>query len=307
METMIFSIIGLIIGGIITFFTSRYFFKKSLQHKELSTFIQFLTEILYDIDPDVEDKLKVFYENEIVKEFYQIQYVIANTGDLPIRDIIDPLKLTIPNKGKILDVSIVHVEPEGRFIGYKITNQNGNDTVNFNFPLLNSGEFFIFKILIKGSLPFPEKDSKDNSIEPSDYFSKYELYDKYIFSITADDLPPTLISEPLPPDYDPDNFSSSKDFTGLFIVALLWFSCSIPFYLLYLFNEIKPDLFLFNFELFFDDFTFTKVLVLTGWVFFTIILIFSLLALYLSFDDIKPQKEPLFRLPKNFNKGILKK
>ena len=96
MEIIIYTAIGLILGGLVTVFTSKYFHRKGIKSKSLSTYIQFITEILSDIDPEVEKKLQVSYNQQEVESLYQVQYVIANTGDIPIRDIIEPLTLIIP-------------------------------------------------------------------------------------------------------------------------------------------------------------------------------------------------------------------
>lgn len=67
-----------------------------------------------------------------------------------------------------MDASILYVFPKGREVN--IDPRASGNILEFNFPLLNKDEFFIFKLLIKGE---PERK---------------ELK----FKIVADDLPPEL-------------------------------------------------------------------------------------------------------------------
>jgi hypothetical protein len=111
---------GIIIGAVITYIVSKYFFKKSIKEKSLTPFLQFSSRLFSEIDPELKKELIVNYKNTKVDNITQTQFLIANDGDIPIRDIIEPLKLSIPKKNKIFSVTIIHIEPEGRKIDYKI-------------------------------------------------------------------------------------------------------------------------------------------------------------------------------------------
>ena len=158
METFIGTISGIIIGGLITIWASQYFYKKSVKEKKLSCFIQYISEILTNIDPEVKNNLEVDFKGQKVESLYQIQFVVANTGDIAIRNIISPLTLEIPNKGTILDANLVDIEPDGREVN--IESSKAGNIAKLNFPLLNSGEFFIVKLLIKGEVAKPESKNE---------------------------------------------------------------------------------------------------------------------------------------------------
>lgn len=164
--------IGIIIGAfglvtsIIAILISRKYFKKSLI-KSLTPYIQFSSSPLKRIDPLVRKQLLVKYRDQEIKELFEIQFLIANTGDKSIKDIIKPLTIEIPQNSKILDVTLLYVNPEKRNIQIDIKNDSKIELV---FPLLNGGEFFIVKLLL------------DNELS----------YNDFDFLIVSDELPPVL-------------------------------------------------------------------------------------------------------------------
>lgn len=119
METLLGTLAGILFGGLISYFISQFYYKKSIKTKTLSCYVQYISEFLTDIDEDVKKKLEIDYEGQKVNSIYQVQFIIANTGDFPIRDIIRPLTLKIPNQAEVLDVNIIHIEPNGREVNLK--------------------------------------------------------------------------------------------------------------------------------------------------------------------------------------------
>ena len=91
-----------------------------------------------------------------------------------LSSVISPLTLHVPEGSQILDASILYIHPKGREVSISVKESNAI----FNFALLNSDEFFIAKILLEG--------------EPKEQDFK--------FSISVDDLPPTLKQKFLPPE-----------------------------------------------------------------------------------------------------------
>ncbi len=118
----------------------------------------------------VRKDLSIRYRDKEIKELYEIQFLIANTGDKSIRDIIEPLKIELPENCNLLDVTLLYVKPEGREINIDISEEK---RIKLIFPLLNSGEFFIIKLLLDGDATY--KDFK--------------------FTIVSDELPPVLKEE----------------------------------------------------------------------------------------------------------------
>lgn len=295
METFIGTIAGIIIGGLITVWASRYFYKKSLKSKTLSCFVQYVSEILTDIDPDVKNNLEVDFKGQKVESLYQVQFVIANTGDIPIRDIINPLNLKIPNEGIILDANLLHIDPKGREINLDIA--DSNDSISFDFPLLNSGEYFISKLLIKGEPPRHEIKEGEENRRLIDYGS-YDLFD---FTITADELPPEIASQHLPPDYSEFEFNHF-DKSTIWGGAIFGFLAFTVAFILYGIGNVQTDLFLFHFGEFFSNFSYLKFSIIVGWLLAAILGIAGIMIPASEIGGIRPKKKPKFKLPKKHSR-----
>jgi hypothetical protein len=175
MASLILSIIGLIVGVVATVLVSRYYFRRSF-NKSLTPYIQFSSLPLSGIDPTARKAIEIRYHDRVVENLFEIQFLIANSGDKAIRDVIEPLTLAIPRSTILLDASILHVSPDGRHVGLQISSDQ--QRVSFDFKVLNSDEFFIAKLLL------------DGSPKPKDFS----------FTIVADELPPRLKPRLLPPD-----------------------------------------------------------------------------------------------------------
>ena len=165
-------------GVLITCIVTHYYYKKGMKKKSLTPFLDFHLELFSDIDKNLKKDLKIKYKNVLIDNFFQVQFIIVNTGNEAIYDCIKPLRLSIPNNLEILDAKIVYTDPKGREVGCKKDRKN---SVEFRFPLLNGKEYFITRILIKGEI-------KNNEIE-----------NIFNFNITAPNLPDNLkILRPLP-------------------------------------------------------------------------------------------------------------
>jgi hypothetical protein len=173
MDNFLIALGSIIVGVIATIWVSNHYFRRS-KRKSLTPYIQFSTSVFRGVDPTVRDALKIEYKEVPINDLFEIQFLIANTGERSIRDLISPLTLHVPEGSQILDASILHVHPKGREVSISV---KGSETI-FDFPLLNSDEFFITKILLEG-----EPKDKD-----------------FNFSISVDDLPPTLKPRFLPRD-----------------------------------------------------------------------------------------------------------
>jgi len=192
-EDLLIAIVSILIGVAATFYASRYYYRRSVD-KELTPFIQLQSNVLSHIDEEVKSDLHIEYKGVKVENLQQLQFLVANTGERAVRDVIKPLLLELPENSEIMDASILYIYPEGREVILDTT-KSGN-IVEFNFPLLNKDEFFIFKLLIKGE---PERK---------------ELK----FRIVADDLPPELKIKRL--TYNQIE-RESKDEKGKFELGLL--------------------------------------------------------------------------------------
>lgn len=160
-----------VLGIVIGYFISKYFYDKSI-NKQLTPFIDITSSIFTDLDEEVKKVLNIEFKGRKVNNLTEVQFLIANTGDRAIRDIIKPLEITLPPQISLIDVALLYVYPKGRNV---ILEKNENKII-MNFDLLNKKEFFVMKILF------------DGDVENLDFE----------FRITVDDLPPILHGEPLP-------------------------------------------------------------------------------------------------------------
>jgi len=170
-DTIIITALGVIISSVITWIITRYYYLRNRNIRTLTPYKNFIAKVFSDIDPELKKELKIKYKGTEVDNFYQVQFTIINTGNRSLNNFIKPLTLIIPNNGEILDVKILHIHPKGREITFNI--RPGKNFISYNIPLLNSGEYFVTKLLIKGDV----ESDKD-----------------FIFKVSAEDLPPEILS-----------------------------------------------------------------------------------------------------------------
>jgi len=173
MKELIITIGSLIIGIITTVLITRAYYRRSLT-KSLTPYIKYSCSLLNDDFSDVRRDLKVIYKKQEIDDLYEICFLIVNTGDKPIQDVIEPLTLSIPEKCTLLEASFFPKEDKPKNIKIKIS--KNKKKVSYVFPLLNRREFFMTRLLLNGT-PV-EKD--------------------FEFSIICAGLPPILKPVPLP-------------------------------------------------------------------------------------------------------------
>lgn len=142
------SIVSLIVGILASQIISKYYYKRGLK-KHLTPYVKFSSSPLDGVDPGVRSAMEITYQGQRLTAFHEIQFLVANTGDKAIRDIIDPLSIDIPDDCLLLDATILFASPEGR----KVDAQYDPDArrVAFDFLLLNPRDFFIAKLLLMAS------------------------------------------------------------------------------------------------------------------------------------------------------------
>lgn len=193
METILndamISILSLFGGVLATVVVARYYFLRTVEKskKSLIPYIDFFSELLDGIDPEVRQALSIKYQDHEVEDLIEVQFLVANSGEKPIRDVIKPLSLTVPTSSKIMNAALLHVSPDGREVSLNVNKET--NTINYIFDLLNKNEFFVVKLLLNGKADI----------------------DDFKFTITVDDLPPVLECKSLPHDLveveDPDKTS----------------------------------------------------------------------------------------------------
>jgi hypothetical protein len=173
MSELLLAIVSLVIGVAATLIVGRYYFRRTVA-KSLTPYLHFSTPLFRGIAPEVRGALHIEYNDQPVEELMEAQFLIANTGERTIHDVIEPLTLALPDGCSLLDASLLHISPADR----RITLTKTDREIRFEFPLLNRREFFLVRLLIQGKA------------------SPHE----FVFTITADDLPPRLRTGFLPPD-----------------------------------------------------------------------------------------------------------
>ena len=170
------SILGVFAGVLATVIVARYYFKRTIDKskKQLTPYLDFFSEPLEGIDPKVREDLSIKYKNIEVENLIETQFLIANTGEKPIRDLIQPLSLKIPSTSTIVNAVVLHISPKGRVVSLDV--DKDLNQVFLKFDLLNKDEFFVIKFLLNGTAKLED----------------------FKFTITVDDLPPEIEIEHLP-------------------------------------------------------------------------------------------------------------
>ncbi|MDD5296196.1 MAG: hypothetical protein PHU46_04725 [Rhodocyclaceae bacterium] len=172
METLL----GIVIGIISTFAVSHYYFRRSV-NKRLSVYALMSSRVFSGIDASVRKHLKFLFHEDEISELQQIEFIVANDGERAISNCIQPLRFQLPASIKILDASILHKSPRELEVSMIQGNSEAaGHFLEFDFPLLNKGDFFLVKLLVDGKLPFREMQ----------------------FQVQADDLPRLIKPEWLP-------------------------------------------------------------------------------------------------------------
>lgn len=209
---------GVIIGAVITVLASRYYFQRSIS-KRLGLY-GLLNSFVFDgIAQDVRRQLQFRFQGREVNELQQVIFLVANDGERAIRDVIEPITLTIPPEVEVLDASIVHRQPEGLKANIIVSPHAPTGTsLALEFPLLNKGEFFVIKLLLSGRLKLSN------------------------FTVLCDDLPRSIEVEPLPLNLLRETQFGFEWIPAVFGLAALlipaW-AC----YSAYLLHELRPSLF----------------------------------------------------------------
>lgn len=281
---------GMIIGAIASFLASRHFFKKGVKEKLIVPYVQFTSKLFSEIDPELKNNLIVKYKGHKVENITQAQFLIANSGDVAIRDIIEPLKLTLPKENKIFSVNIIHIEPEGREVSFKIVETDTSNIVKFDIPLLNRGDFFVIKIVAQDTLPDQTEQEKSKNSEKDHLFK---------FSVTADDLPPKLEISHLPYSYYEKEEDDKYNWGA---VGVAFFSGIITTFFLGTILALKSaskGLYLFSFKEFFSSsyFGFYSICILGLAIISLLTLLLTVLAVIGAILELTPDEKPKFKVP----------
>jgi len=267
------SIISFILGGILTIFVGWLFYKKSNKKISLIPYLDFFSKLFDNVEPEIKKDLKILYKESEIEHLYSVQFTIENNGNKPIRDLIEPLTLTIPKEFEIMDGSISEINPIGRKVELK---QNlAENKIIVDFPLLNPKEFFVFKILFKGEITeflkkkrkqkYPQLDNENGSYEV--HYNEKDIIEYFELKITVDDLPPILKIKKESREGNSENENSTSENIFHLIIGVAMG------YILWYFTNDSTEYFIFNFTDFFTGFwswfykfNYFKLALLTTWL-----------------------------------------
>lgn len=216
-------IVGILLSVIASILVGLYFYRKSIKKHELTLFLENFSSLLPTLKDAPDKALAVTFHHEPLTNLFECRLIIANTGDLPISDIIEPLTIHIPDFIQIIDSKVNYVYPSGRSVKC-ITMTHG---VVAEIKLLNPKEYFVLRMLFTGEVENYLEDVKKQRIERlterrGAYDSRTERHDSAIdhihvpestilktfkISITAPSLPPHLAlnESPLSKTSKPEN------------------------------------------------------------------------------------------------------
>ncbi len=269
------ALISIILGIAATALVGRYYFRRTTT-RAITPFVHLHSWILSGIDPEVREHLKILFHDEPVEDITHLQLLVANTGSRAIRDCIRPLRLAFPKGVAVLDHSVIHRHPKE----LEVESERGEpddqkrEVVQVQFPLMNSNDFFLLKLLLKGSLMPTEVDCR----------------------ITVDDVPPTLDLQWLPPsatEKEPKKVDWAAFWVGL---GLLVFAACLV-YVTFLLWHAQPSLFPLPWKTY--EFSTVNALVLVMVVFGTlaVVLVGILMMTGIAFEQAFRRSRHRFPLP----------
>jgi hypothetical protein len=117
--------------------------------------------------------VKVEYEGQTVTSLTKMRFVARNTGSSAIKgeDVREPITLYFPKSVQLLNTSVDRTSPTG-FYFHVVSNPSEN-SVTFNFPLLNSGDEAYFSVFAYNSSPIaPQVSGRIVDVREIQYFDE---------------------------------------------------------------------------------------------------------------------------------------
>ena len=97
---------------------------------------------LVDVRTEVKDKIKIYYNENLVENLSMLKVKVRNTGYRPIReeDIKNPIEFNFGKNLSVIDYSVINTEPKGIIVNLKSNTEN--NLIRCSFDLLNPGDEF---------------------------------------------------------------------------------------------------------------------------------------------------------------------
>ncbi|MPR34011.1 hypothetical protein [Salmonirosea aquatica] len=249
------SIVSFIFGGILSVIIGWIFYKKSIKKNSLFAYLDYFSKLFENVEPEIKKDLKIIYKEREIQDLYIVQFTLENNGNKPIRDLIEPIKLSIDEEFELMDASISDVSPTGRNIELK-QDLNSN-LINISFLLLNPKDYFSVRILFKGNVLdyIKSKYKRERGITDENKhqyknfeFDEKDMIDDFVLKLTIDELPPTLhIEKQKKINKDEINFNVTKYIYYIFIGISMG-------YVIWKLTNAEKNYFIFNYEEFFNGY-----------------------------------------------------
>ena len=256
MNNIALTIIGILIGVVVTVMVGAYYFRKSVE-KKLTIYILLSKNIFGESHETIKDKLKLVHNSKDVTDPFMIHYLIVNEGAVAIQNIIEPLTLKLPTGVHVLDASVLNIHPEGRKIDLSLSYDDEQSKIEVHFPLLNKEERFTLQLLLDGKI-----DSENES-----------------FEITVENISPLITPKRMPEDAVEARRKRQLDkSTQFFVIGTIFLVAGILDFSMFLLASTSSDEFLLlvnnsiseNFQ---ELFSKVNNVMLAGWGFSGILLI----------------------------------
>ncbi|MGB7531469.1 MAG: hypothetical protein WA977_00625 [Halobacteriota archaeon] len=110
---------------------------------------------LVDVRTEVKDKIKIYYNENLVENLSMMKVKVRNKGNLPIQkeEIVKPLEFNFGKNLSVIDYSVINTEPKG--ITVNLESNTENNLIRCSFDLLNSGDELTLQFVCLGESKEP--------------------------------------------------------------------------------------------------------------------------------------------------------
>lgn len=125
-------------AAVLAVITTIVMFIKMQKYRRLQFLVSSFS--LIDVKRSIKDKIKIYYDENIVSNLSMVKVKVKNSGKLAIRkeDVVSPIEIVFNEKTKIIDWSVASTEPPG--ININLERLDDEYGIKCNFGLLNPGD-----------------------------------------------------------------------------------------------------------------------------------------------------------------------
>lgn len=127
------------IAAVLAIILSIVMYIKTQKYRRLQFLISSFS--LIDVKSSIKEKIKIFYDDNIVSNLCMAKVNVKNRGKLAIRkeDIVSPIEIVFNEKDKVIDWKVVNTEPPDININLERLDDEPY-RIRLNFGLLNPGD-----------------------------------------------------------------------------------------------------------------------------------------------------------------------